>query len=77
MVQLSFKLGEPSNFTGGKKDGRSWLSQLMRHFRAIGLNMALHEDNEQMCTIALSLMRGPAAKWVTKLEQLDELPTTI
>ena len=47
-----------------------------RYFAAMGLNAAQMTDAAQMCTIAVSLLRGNAAKWFTKLERFDQHPTT-
>ena len=42
----------------------------------MGINAAVMEDANQMCTIAVSLLRGNAAKWYTKLEKFDQQPRT-
>ena len=76
VLRLQMKLGEPSVFNGGKREGKQWLLQLERYFAAMGLNAAVMEDSGQMCTIAVSLLRGNAAMWYTKLEKFDLHPTT-
>ena len=73
-MRYSSKLPEPPLFNGTLEHTKLWIQQMKWHFDALQIRYA-HEDAQLAMSVAVTCLRGSAARWFQRLTATGNTPT--
>ena len=74
-MRYSSKLPEPPIFSGDLEHTKLWIQQMKWHFDALGVQYAAN-DSQLAMSVAVTCLRGHAAKWFQRLVATNNVPSS-